>query len=116
MTVLMLLVVLAVVGVVYVTRHHAHQVATPSGVAFQHTEPISRVGWASLIVLVVAFAVYALTFATLPIYFTAVLAGAAFVLALVAVVARHDRSPILLVPLLFVPLATGFRVAFVLLG
>ena len=112
-----LLVVLVAVGVVYAARHrHTHAMTTGSvQVSAHHTAAISPVGRWSLIVLAAGLVLWMLTRTTLPIFFAASIGGIAFVLATVAVVRSHDRSPLLLIPLLFVPLAAAASAAFVLL-
>ncbi len=114
-----LLIILLVVGIVYVVRiRHQHAIAAAGGnpaTIVHHAQPISPVGWTSLIVLLTAVVFWALTYSVLPIYYTASIAGLAFLLAVGAVTVRHDRSPMLLIPLLAVPLAAAFSIAFVLL-
>lgn len=115
--IIVLLLVLAGVGFVYAARYRrAHVMATGSVRVGDHQGPaMSPVGRWSLIVLAGALLVWSVTFATLPIYYAAVLAGIAFMLAVVAVVRYHDRSPLLLIPLVLVPLSAAFSAAFVLL-
>ncbi|MEQ1700808.1 MAG: hypothetical protein ABMA25_11905 [Ilumatobacteraceae bacterium] len=117
MIVLPLLVVLVAVGVVYATRHrHAHAATNGSTeVSAHHATAVSPLGRWSIIVLAAGLMVWALTHTTLPIYVAASIGWVAFVLALVAAFRSHDRSPLLIVPLLFVPLATAAGAAFVLL-
>ncbi len=69
-----------------------------------------------LIVLAAALVLWSLTRTQLPICYAAAIAGIAFVLAVDAVIREHDRSPLLLVPLLFVPLAVAAWLAFVILS
>lgn len=116
MTVLLAFLVV-VVGIVYGARYRRERALASAGPAgtVSHAESMSRVGWASLITLAAAVTMWALTNAALPIFYAAAIAGMAFVLALIAVVARHDRSPLLLIPLLGVPIAVAFSLAFVLL-
>jgi peptidoglycan/LPS O-acetylase OafA/YrhL len=117
MIVLPLLVVLVLAGVVYAARHH-HVHATPTGttqVSSPPTAAISTIGRWSLISLGAGLAFWAVTRTTLPIYYAALIGAIAFVLAVVAVVRSHDRSPALLIPLILVPLATVTSAAFVLL-
>lgn len=108
-----LLVALIVVGVVYASRRRAHP-ATPSGsVTAVATAPTSSVGKASLAVLAVAFVVWSFTYTSLPIYYAGGIAGVSFLLAALAVIDAHDRSPLLYIPLVLVPLATALSLAFV---
>ena len=75
--IIVLLLVLAGVGFVYAARYRrAHVMATGSVRVGDHQRPaMSPVGRWSLIVLASALLVWSLTFATLPIYYAAVLAG-----------------------------------------
>jgi hypothetical protein len=117
MIILPLVVVLVAVGVVYATRHrHAHALTTGSThVSEHHATPVTPLGRWSLIFLGAGLVLWAFTRTTLPIYYAAVVGGISFVLAIVAGVRSHDRSPLLLIPLLFVPLAAAASAAFVLL-
>lgn len=118
MVLLPLVIVLLLVGVVYLARTRRERVATPAGGAgatVQGAKPISPVGWASLIVVLAAIAFWALTRSDLPIWYTAAIGTLAFILAIFAVTVRRDRSPLLLIPLLGVPLAGVLSGAFVLL-
>jgi hypothetical protein len=117
MVLLPLVVVIFVVGVVYATRRRRHLVSTGPGssATVAPADAISPVGRTSLVVLAAAVGVWALTYSAWPIYAAAAIAGIAFLLAVYAVVVRHDRSPLLLLPLLVVPLAAVASVAFVVL-
>ncbi|MEK7423119.1 MAG: hypothetical protein AAB131_04685 [Actinomycetota bacterium] len=117
MIVLPLLVVLVAVAVVHAMRHR-HAPAMTAGstqVSANHAARTSAVGRWSLIVLGVGLVLWTLTRTTLPIYFAASIGAIAFVRAIVAVVQSNDRSPLLLIPLLFVPLAAAASATFVLL-
>ena len=119
MVILPLIVVLAVIGVVYAARYrreHAVAIGTDAGTIVSHREPMSSVGRASLLVLLAAVLIWTLTYSSWPIYYVATGAGVAFLLAIYAVAVRHDRSPLLLIPLLVVPLSAALSIAFVLLG
>jgi len=118
MIILPLIVVLVAVGAVYAMRHHpVHAMTTGSTrVGAHHAARISPVGLWSLIVLGAGLTLWMLTRTTLPLYFAASIGAIAFVLAIVAVVRCHDRSPLLLIPLLFMPLAAAATAAFVLLS
>jgi hypothetical protein len=115
--ILPLFLALLVVGVVYVTRRHRQRAlsAGPAAGTMPNAGAMTPAGSASLVVLAAAVVLWALTRTTLPIYFTAALGGVAFVLAVVAGAVQHDRSPLLLLPLLAVPLALAASLAFVLL-
>lgn len=117
MIVLPLVVVVAIVGVVVASRHrHAHAMSTGgSPESPPHAPPVTQLGRWSLIVLGAGLLLWLLTRTTLPIYYAASVGGVAFLLAIVAGVRSHDRSPLLLIPLLFVPLAAAAGAAFVLL-
>jgi hypothetical protein len=118
MVLLPLGVVLVVVGLVYVARFRREHAVAAGGDAtatVYHAEPMSPVGRSSVIVLLAAVVFLALTYSALPIYYVAAIAGVAFLLALFAVTVRHDRSPLLLIPIAGVPLAGAFSLAFVLL-
>ncbi|MBI4934999.1 MAG: hypothetical protein HY828_14045 [Actinobacteria bacterium] len=111
-----LLVVVVAVGIVYtVRRRHAHVTTSGDGLGAHHAVEISAAGRWSLVVLAAGLLLWSFTRTTLPIYFAASLGWAAFVVAVVAMVQFHDRSPLLMVPLVFVPLATAAGAAFVLL-
>jgi len=107
------------VGIVYAVRiRRQHALSTAGGNAsatVHHARSVSPIGWASLIIMLAAVVFWALTHTTLAIYYTAAMAAAAFLLAVFAVAVRHDRSPLLLIPLLAVPLAAALSLAFVLL-
>lgn len=117
MIILPLLVVLLGVGVVAAVRHRRTLVVSPDGtrVDDRHAVTISPIGCWSLVVLAAAVVLWLLTRSTLPLSVAASVGGIAFLLAIVAVVRSHDRSPLLLLPLVFVPLAAAATAAFVLL-
>ena len=117
MILLPLLVVFIAVAAVYVTRRrHTHAMATgSSNVSSHHAATISPIGRWSLVTLAAGLVFWIITRTTLPIYYVATIGGLAFVLAVVAVVYFHDRSPLLLFPLLLVPLASAATIAFVVL-
>jgi hypothetical protein len=117
MVIVPLLVVLAVVALVQtVRRYRAHAMAAGGVLSTEaHAAPLTAVGRWSLVVLGAAFIFWSLTFTTLPIYYAAAIGGTSLVLAVVASVRDHDRSPFLLIPLNFVPLAALLSAAFVLL-
>lgn len=117
MIILPLVVVVVVVAVVAANRvHHAHATAAGSAPIGSHlVSSITPIGRSSFIVLGAGLVLWAFTRTTLPIYYAAAVGGLAFLLAVVARVRSHDRSPLLLLPLLFVPLAAAAGAAFVLL-
>jgi hypothetical protein len=105
MIILPLVVVVVLVGVVAgSTRSTAHRLP-----------PVTWLGRSSVAVLGVGLVLWALTRTSLPIVYVAVLGVTSFVLAAASAVRLHDRSPLLLIPLLFVPLAAAAGGAFVLL-
>ncbi|MBI4883157.1 MAG: hypothetical protein HY826_03800 [Actinobacteria bacterium] len=117
MIVLPLLVVLVAVAVVY-SASHSHAGATPAGsaqVSAHQVSATSTAGRWSLLVLGTGLVLWVFTRTAIPIYLAASLGAIALALAIVAVVRFHDRSTLLLIPLLFVPLAAAATAAFVLL-
>lgn len=102
MVLIPLVLVLAVVGIVLAVRRSGSH--------------LSAIGRWSLIVLGAAVVFWLVTFSTLPIYFAAVIAATSLVLAVVAVIQYHDRSPLLLLPLVSVPLSAALSAAFVILS
>ncbi len=117
MIILPFIVVLGIVGIVYSTRRR--RIRASSGghdvVGGDVAPSVTPIGRWSLCVLGVAAVLWVLTRTTLPIYSVAALGGVSFVLAVVAAVRSRDRSPLLLLPLLLVPLAAAAGAAFALL-
>lgn len=110
-----LVVVLAAVAVAYAVRHRPRHALAGDAAVAPRAAPLSGLGRVSIAVLAGAIAFWAATQTVLPIYWTGAAAGGAFVLAIVAALAEHDRSPLLLIPLVFVPLVAALWAAFVLL-